>query len=365
MFARAGGDKPRPCGWAIAALLLAAPATAESITVVSWGGSYARACVEGYHKAFTAQTGIEIKLEDYNGGLAEVRAQVDAGAVHWDVVDVELADGVRGCDEGLFKIFDPDTLPAGADGSAPEDDFYPGAISECGANTLYYSTVYAYNAEKIPGEKPTTMQDFFDLERFPGRRGMRRSPVVNLEFALMGDGVPTDEVYALLDTEAGLERAFGKLDAIKDHVVWWEAGAQPPQMLADGEVIMSTAYNGRIFNAQVLENQPFVIVWDAQVLGTGFLAILEGAPNPVGAQRFVEFASRPSSMAGVARYISYSPTRRSAEALITTHAQTGVAMRSHMPNTPENAKRALQNDWQWWSDNRDDMNERFAAWLAR
>ena len=366
-FASAGGEKPRPCAVAMAALVLSAvPATAaESVTVVSWGGSYERACVEGYHKAFTAETGIEIKLEDYNGGLAEVRAQVDSGSVHWDVVDVELADGVRGCDEGLFKVFDPAALPAGADGSAPEDDYYPDAITECGANTLYYSTVYAYNAEKIPGEKPATMQDFFDLERFPGRRGMRRSPVVNLEFALMGDGVPAEEVYALLDTEEGVERAFAKLDTIKDHVVWWEAGAQPPQMLADGEVIMSTAYNGRIFNAQVLEEQPFVIVWDGQVLDTGFLAILEGAPNAEAAQRFVEFAARPSSMAGTARYISYSPTRRSAEALISTHAETHVSMRPHMPNTPENAKRALHNDWEWWSDNRDDMNERFAAWLAR
>ena len=194
---------------------------------------------------------------------------------------------------------------------------------------------------------------------------MRRSPVVNLEFALMGDGVPADEVYALLDTEEGVERAFAKLDTIKDHVVWWQAGAQPPQMLADGEVLMSTAYNGRIFNAQVLEEQPFVIVWDGQVLDTGFLAILEGAPNPEAAQRFVEFAARPSSMAGTARYISYSPTRRSAEALISTHAETHVSMRPHMPNTPDNVKRALHNDWEWWSDNRDDMNERFAAWLAR
>ena len=347
------------------ALATAWATAAESITVVSWGGSYARACVEGYHKAFTAETGIEIKLEDYNGGLAEVRAQVDAGAVHWDVVDVEIADGARGCDEGLFAVFDPGTLPPGTDGSAPGDDYYPGTINECGADTLYYSTVYAYNVEKMPGDKPTTMQDFFDLERFPGRRGMRRSPVANLEFALLGDGVGVDEVYAVLDTEAGVDRAFAKLDTIKDHVVWWEAGAQPPQMLADGEVIMSTAYNGRIFNAQVLEKQPFVIVWDGQVLDTASLAIVEGAPNPTGAQRFVEFAARPSSMAGVARHISYSPTRRSAEALITTHAETGVQMRRHMPNTPENANRALHNDWRWWSDNRDDMNERFAAWLAR
>ena len=88
---------------------------------------------------------------------------------------------------------------------------------------------------------------------------MRRVPDVNLEFALLADGVPSEQVYEVLSTQEGLDRAFRKLDTIKDQVVWWEAGAQAPQLLADGEVAMSTAYNGRIFNAQVLENQPFVI----------------------------------------------------------------------------------------------------------
>ena len=359
--------RPRPSTLAIAALSLASAFASadEALTVVSWGGSYAKASVEGYHKAFTAETGIEIKLDDYNGGLAQVRAQVEAGNVHWDVLDVELADGVRGCEEGLFEPLDPVTLPPGANGEAAAEDYFPGMITECGANLLFYSTVYAYNAERLSGAKPATIEDFFDLKQFPGRRGMRRSPVANLELALLGDGVPIDQVYAVLDTEAGIDRAFRKLDTIKDEIVWWEAGAQPPQMLADGEVVMSTAYNGRIFNAQILENQPFVIVWDGQVLDTGYLAILSGAPNLQAAHRFVAFASRPSSMAGVAQHISYGPTRRSAQPLVSTHAATGIDMRPHMPSNPENMRRALPNDWQWWSDNRDEMNVRFAVWLAR
>ena len=352
---------------AIAALSTAAAfVTADdSLTVVSWGGSYAKACVEGYHKAFSAETGIEIKLEDYNGGLAQVRAQAESGDVRWDVVDVELADGVRGCDEGLFELLDAAILPPGAEGEPAAEDYFPGMITECGANQLFYSTVYAYNDQAISGVKPTSIEDFFDLKRFPGRRGMRRSPVVNLEFALMADGVPVEEVYAVLDTDAGIRRAFRKLDTIKDEIVWWEAGAQPPQMLADREVVMSTAYNGRIFNAQVLEEQPFVIVWDGQVLDTGYLAIVSGTPNIEAARRFVAFASRPSSMAAVTRHISYGPTRLSAQPLVSTHAATGVEMLPHMPSNPENMQRALPNDWQWWSDNRDDMNIRFAVWLAR
>ena len=338
---------------------------AEAITVVSWGGSYARACQKAQHEPFSAETGIEIRLEAYNGGLAEVRAQVESGRVHWDVVDLEIADAARGCDEGLLEPVSGDDLDPAPDGTVAVDDFFPDMLTECGVGTLFYSTVYAYNTAHLEGATPTTIRDFFDVEKFPGRRGMRRSPLVNLEFALMADGVPLDQVYATLDTPEGVERAFRKLDTIKDHIVWWEAGAQPPQMLADGEVVMSTAYNGRIFNAQVLENQPFVIVWDGQVLDRAVLGIVAGTPRLELARKFLAFATRAESLAGIGRYIAYSPARKSGTALIGTHLETGVDMRPHMPNTPENAARALVHDWQWWRDHGDEMNERFSAWLAR
>ena len=349
----------------ILTMLYPGQSIAQTLTIVSFGGSYSRACEKGYHERFEAETGIEINFEDYNGGLAQIRAQVDVGNVYWDVVDLEIPDLVRGCDEGLLEPVDIDELSPGADGTPATDDFVEGTITECGVTKLFYSTVFAYNDERIGDLKPTSVDDFFDLEKFPGRRGMRRSPLVNLEFALMADGVPLEEVYATLDTEAGVRRAFRKLDTIKEYIVWWETGAQPPQMLADGEVAMTTAYNGRIFNAQVLEDQPFVIVWDGQVLDTSGFGIVSGTRNLEAARRFLDFGTTAQSMAGLARYISYSPTRRSAMPLISTHAETGVDMRPHMPTTPENAGRALQNDWEWWSDNGEEMNERFSTWLAR
>ena len=225
------------------------------LTVVSWGGSYARACFKGYHEAFTPRPHRH-QPRRLQRGLAQIRAQVDVGNVYWDVVDLEIPDLVRGCDEGLLEPIAVDSLPAGADGTPAAEDFFPGTVTDCGPATIFYSTVYAYNEKHIKGKKPAAIADFFDLENFPGRRGMRRSPLVNLEFALMADGVPIDSVYATLDTPAGVDRAFRKLGTIKEHIVWWETGAQPPQMLADGEVAMSTAYNGRIFNAQVLETSP-------------------------------------------------------------------------------------------------------------
>ena len=154
----------------------------ESLTVVSWGGSYGRAVDEGAIIPFTETTGIPVNVEDYNGGLAEIRAQVDIGNIHWDVVSLEIGDAVRACDEGLLEPIDIDALPPGADGTPAAEDFVPESQTRCGAGFLYVSTVYAYNEDYIPGEKPATMADFFDLEKFPGRRGMRRVPQGNLEF---------------------------------------------------------------------------------------------------------------------------------------------------------------------------------------
>ncbi len=351
----------------LAALLCeGAAAQEQSLTYVSWGGSYTRACEKGFIERFEAETGIEVRNEDYNGGLAQIRAQVDVGNVYWDVLDMELPDLVRGCDEGLLVTIDIEEYVApGPGGISAEEDFVEGGITECGAGNFFYSTVFAYNDNRVGDRKPATIADFFDLEKFRGRRGMRRSPLVNLEFALMADGVPLDEVYATLDTEAGVARAFRKLDTIKEHIVWWETGAQPSQMLADGEVVMTTAYNGRIFNAQILENQPFVIVWDGQILDTGGFGIVKGTRNIEAAKKFVRFATSTQSLAGVTRYIAYSPVRHSAMQLVTTHAETGVEMMPHMPTSPQNAERALRNDWEWWTDNGEEMNERFSTWLVR
>jgi len=196
-------------------------ARAETITIVSWGGGYTKSQIKAYHEPFTAKTGIAIQSEDYNGGLAEVKAQVEAGNVTWDLVDVELSDLVRGCDEGLLETIDLSILPPAPDGTPAAEDFLDGSLYECGVPTIVWSTIYAFDSTKFSGAKPATLVDFFDTKKFPGKRGMRKGPKPNLEFALMADGVPADKVYAVLGTDAGVDRAFAKLDTIKGDLLWW------------------------------------------------------------------------------------------------------------------------------------------------
>ena len=350
---------------AVLAVSLLVACGSESLTVVSWGGVYADACKNAVFDPFTAETGIELRLESYSGGLAQIRSQVETGNVLWDVVDLESADLVKGCEEGLFEFVDIDELPDSPEGIPARADYYEGTYSDCGAGGIHSSTIYAYNHESLSGERPVTIEDFFDLRRFPGRRGMRRSPVANLEMALMADGVRPNEVFAVLSRPGGVDRAFRKLSRIKDRVVWWEAASQPVQMLANQEVVMSTAYNGRIFNAQVVGQQPLTIVWDGQVLDYSQFGVVAGTPNLDAAREFVQFVSRVETIAEIGRYIPYSPTRWSGIDLISTHYGTGIEMRLHMPSAPENLARALRNDPRWWTDHLGEMNERFSAWLTR
>lgn len=345
------------------ALGAGAAQAAESITVVSWGGAYTKSQVEAYHKPWIAATGNQIKSEDYNGGTAEIKAQVEAGNVTWDLVDVELSDAIRACDEGLLEEMDHSMWPPAPDGTPATEDFIEGTLYDCAVANIVWSTIFAYDKSKMP-EGPTTVADFFDLEKFPGKRGLRKNPKANLEFALMGEGVPAAEVYDVLATEEGVERAFAKLDTIKDDVVWWEAGAQPPQLLADGEVAMTTAYNGRIFNAVAGEDKPFEIVWDGQIWDLDLWVVPKGAPNKDLAMEFVAFSTATEQLAAQASYISYGPARKSSAPLVGKYDGKDIEMGPHMPTNPDNLANAVQNNFEFWADNQDQLNERFNAWLA-
>lgn len=345
------------CGMAFAAN--------ADVTVMSWGGAYGAAQTEGHLKPFTAKTGIATTMTDSDNPATPIKAMVEAGNVTIDVASVEYADAIRLCDEGLLEPIDINSLPAGDDGTPAAEDFLAGAVTDCGVSTDIWANIYAYDTTKFAADAaPKTVADFFDLEKFPGKRGLKKGAKAVLEFALMGDGVPASEVYATLATPEGVDRAFAKLDTIKKDVVWWEAGAQPPQLLADGEVVMATAYNGRIFNAAVAEAKPFQIVWDGQIYENEMYVIPKGAPNMAEALEFVKYATSTEGLRAQAKYISYGPARKSAlkDELMFNDGKT--VMGPHLPTAPENMTNALESNFEFWVDKDAELNERFNAWLA-
>lgn len=343
---------------------LAFAATAQEVNVVSWGGAYETSQVEAYNKPFTAETGIRVNMIAADNPATPLKAQVEAGNVTGDVFDVEVSDAIRLCDEGALLEIDPAMLPAAPDGTPAVDDFVPGALQDCAVANIVWGTVISYNTTKFEGEMPQTAADFFDTEKFPGKRGLPRNPKRTLYLALIADGVPAEEIYDVLGTDEGVDRAFAKLDTIKSDAVWWEAGAQPVQLLADGEVSMTTVYNGRVFDAMVAENQPFEIIWDGQYMDMDMFVIPKDAPNLDNAIEYLKFATDTQRLADQARYIAYGPARRSSASLVGLYQDGVTEMAPHMPTSPEALENAVMDDPEFWADRDAEMVERFNAWLA-
>ncbi|MFT4014005.1 MAG: ABC transporter substrate-binding protein [Paracoccus sp. (in: a-proteobacteria)] len=342
----------------------AAQAQDKSLTILGWGGAYGAAQVEAYLKPFEAKTGIKAVMVDADNPATPIKGQVEAGNVTTDVASVEYADAVRLCDEGLVEQIDPAILTPAPDGTSAQDDFLSGAVTDCFVGTDVYSSVIAYDETKFPDAKPTGPADFFDLEKFPGKRTMRKGAKFGLELALMADGVPPEQVYEVMATPEGVDRAFKKLDTIKKDVIWYEANSQAPQLLADGEVSMAFAFNGRIFDAALKEKKPFKIVWNGQVYELEGWVIPKGAPNLEAAKEFVAFSTSTEPQAHAAEFISYGPPRKSSAAIVGNVVGTDVPMAPNLPTYADNLVGSLAIDTDFWADHDTELKERFSAWLV-
>ena len=347
-------------------LALAAPARADdgrTLTVVTWGGTYEESQRAAYFAPFEALTGIEVETVRYDGSLRALRRHLASGETTWDVIDLIRADAVRACDQGLLEEIDPAILEPAPDGTPPKDDFLAGAIQPCSITQLVFSTVIAYDNRAFPGEKPRTVEDFFDTKRFPGKRALRKAPVALFEWALMAYGVPGQQLYELLSTERGFDLALAKLDDIRPDLVWWRGGQEPVELLRQGKVAMASGYNGRFFHARAVEGAPISVIWDGQLLDFNAWAIPKGADNGALARRFIAFATQTERLADQANRISYGPARQSAQRRVGLHVEAGVPMRPHLPTAERHMESAIRRDHRWYSQTVDLRERRFQQWL--
>lgn len=345
---------------------------ANDMTLVSWGGAYQssqnKAYAEPYMEMFPD---VSVSWDESSAeAVAKLRAMNEAGNITWDLVDVVASDAIRLCDEGLAMEIDPDEdLAAAPDGTSAEDDFGDLLVSDCFIPQIVYSTTFGYRTDMVPEgvEPPSEICSIFDTETYPGKRSLEKRPINNMEWALLCDGVAKEEVYNVLETEEGQQQALDKLGTIKDQVVWWSAGADTPQLLADGEVFMGSTYNGRLFSVIEEQDQPVAMMWDAQVFDLDGWIIPEGLSeerlNRV--KHFVKFATDTQRLADQAKYISYGPARESSAPLVGQHAELGIDMGPHMPTDPANAGNTFLYNYEWWADYRDDIDAKFQAWLAQ
>ncbi|MEO8186760.1 MAG: ABC transporter substrate-binding protein [Burkholderiaceae bacterium] len=338
------------CAASIVALATAASA-ADAITVVNYGGAVGNAQKKAWVDPYKKTTGAEVLAAEYTGDLAKVKAMVETKQVTWDAVEVQSSDVGRGCDDGLFEKIDWNNI-------GKKSDFIPEAVTPCGVGSFVWSTVLAYNADRVKGT-PNGWKDFWNVKQFPGKRGMRKEARSNLEFALMADGVEPKDVYPVLATKVGVERAFKKMDEIRSHVQWWEAGAQPPQFLAAGDVVMSTAYNGRIDVAQRDGNKSLRVSWAQSIFDLDYWVIPKGSKNKTAVEKFIAYASSAAPQAEFAKLIAYGPVNVGAPAKLDAATLTGL------PNSQQNRQSAIQQSLQFWTDHGEELEQRFTAWASK
>ena len=336
---------------AAAAGTLSLAAGARDLTVVSWGGAYQDAQREAYFKPFMA-TGTKMAEESWDGGVGTLRAKIQGGANNWDDVQVESEELLLGCEEGLFEKIDWAKLGG-------KDKFLPDAVHDCGVGAIVYSFVLAYDGDKIKGDAPKNWADFWNTKKWPGKRALRKGPKTTLEIALMADGVAPADVYKTLATPAGVDRAFKKLDALKSNLIWWEKGAQPPQLLASGEAVMVDAYNGRIAAANDKEKKNFKIVWTNNLYTVDSWVIMKGTPNKADAEKFLVFVNDPNNQKNLPTKIAYGVTAKAATAMI------DPKVLANLPTAPANFQGSLYISDKFWLENLDKLNQRFNAWVAK
>ena len=187
----------------------------------------------------------------------------------------------------------------------------------------------------------------------------------------MADGVAPADVYDVLDSEGGIDRALAKMTSLcaDDGCFFWSGGTQPPEALVAKEVSMSTAWNGRLFNAIVGEGSPIQMVWDGQILDYQYMVLVNGAPNQAEAMKALQYFTSSEGLAGSAKYISYAPFRKSSLELIQDPWYEGgpdgnVDIMPHMPTAPANLENHLLMNAEWWADNSTDVADKWEAWKA-
>lgn len=327
---------------------MAAP---PSITIATWSGPYGAAQENEVFKPFTRETGITIRIARNDGDLLTLE-KASTPTAPWQVVDIENAALTRGCAEGQFEKLDHAALL----GEAAVADFIPGTLHPCGIGQLIWSQVVAYDATQLSTSPPRGLADFFDLARFPGKRGLYSRAEGNLELALMADGIPPEDVYQVLRTTEGLEQAFAKLTTLSGAAVFWSQGDGPERLLNEGKVIMSTAYAGRFQRPRSGARRPVGLMWTNQLWRTSYWAIPTNSGDLANAQRFVSFATDAERLSRLAVRLRFGPARKSAMALVPANA------RDDLPTARRQFHDALMMDAGFWAEIGPRLEERFQAW---
>lgn len=326
--------------------------SAQTLTVVAWGGAGQAAQSKIFFEPFAAETGLTVLQDSWGGGYGVLKAKADSGDVNWDVIQVEADELELGCADGIYEKLDWSVV-------TNRDEFLPGTTTDCGMGVLLWSFSLDYNTEKLGGEVPESWADYWDTAKFPGKRSMRKSAKGAVEIALLADGVPGDEIYEVLSTPEGVDRAFAKLDEIKSDIIWWESGSQNVQLLASGEAVMGSAYDASLRKVVNDENLPIDITFNGALYATDYWVIMTGTGREADAMKMVAFMSDATRMAQYPMNVPAGVPNTVAMSMVPEE------LKPQLLASEGNIEMAVPIDTFFWIDFGEELSKRFTSWLAQ
>ena len=328
------------------------------LTVTSWAGAYGRAQAAAQMRPYAAEKRVDVHIAQWDGDLAEVEKAVATHTYTGDVIDFELPKAIEACRRGLLERFDAASLPAGADGTPADKDFVKGALGDCTVGSMIYSQAILFAKDKFSGDLPRTLADFFDTVKFPGPRALREGAKLNLEMALLADGVAPADVYRTLENEDGIARALKKLDRLKPGLIWWRASSEPARLIASGQAAFATtAWSGDVAEARTNEAN---VIWDHQLYEFDVFGVPKGDPKKDMAVDFIRYATGSAPLAHAADWIALGPARRSAWPQVGQNPDLKIAMTPLLPT--RDFSTAFSVDDGWWLAHGAALEARFRTW---
>ncbi|WP_424134011.1 extracellular solute-binding protein [Roseomonas chloroacetimidivorans] len=313
----------------------AAAADSKELVICNWGGLANDGFSRFYGAPFeAANAGFKVGMNSTGPSAGRIKSMVESGAVSWDLCDSSASSARLLGREGLLAKIDYGIVKK-------SDAINEACTLEHGAAPYSFSSVLVYDSSKFPNGGPQSWADFWNFQKFPGTRLLRRDAMAVLDAAQMALGKDPANLYPL-DTRACL----AKIREIRRNAVFWTGGAESEQFLRTGEAVMGQIWHTR---AKVLHDETkgrITFTWNQGLLQAGIFVIPRGNPGGANAQRLLaSMMAHPEPQVELLKLLGNGPTNPRAAALVPAE------FRRFNPTDPENAKQQVLLNGDWWGDN--------------
>ncbi|TJV46110.1 MAG: ABC transporter substrate-binding protein [Mesorhizobium sp.] len=317
-------------------------AETETITLCNYGGPAVDAMKASLVEPFKADTGIDVAFDTSGPIVGRLKKMVDDGATIWDVIDGGPFYGYQLGDRYLeaidYSVVDKSKI-------------FDWAQNDYAAGSYVYSNVLAYDSAKLK-RAPTGWADFFDTEKFPGKRALYKWFDGAPESCLLGLGKSKDQLYPM-DWDV-ITKAIDKLG---DNLVLWDSGSVSMQLFLDEEIVMGNIWNTR---ARVLERDTkgrVKWIWNQQIVAPASWCIPKGSKHVAATQKFIASAQAPDRQIKLLEALGNGPANPQALATLNDD-QKRVNPTSHLDV-------GVVEDMKWYADNYDEAVDKWTNATTR